>query len=478
MKIHFSNSDAESDDDESDIKTGPDIESKYDDTDNKAGDDKELKLIVELERRGKVNPSSDQQRFQLIDGVHARGHFGRDMIYRTLDRDGYWWPGMRNTIQERIRECIPCLRYNISKQGFDPAISITAALPFDHIQIDHSTKLSKSTDGMTALMVIVDVCVGFVILRPLTNTQDSSVAPVLWQIFNDFGFPKVIQSDGGPEFVNRVIKEMIRLSGVPHRVITPYNPRADGKVERNIGIAMSIIKKHLHGVGKAWTAFVPWAQSCINNRISELTGSTPFSLMFGRKFNPFQDYTSSQPLETISESEWSKLQDRMMNVVYPSITDRISVHKERMVSRLRSRPSVSFRKGDIVMLRRSESIMGQPLGKFEAQYTGPYQIQSKGRNGAITLITPNGTPLPRLVRPHMLKFVSHSSAGFNKHYVVDRIIAHQGDGPEDPNIKYLVHWEGYSSKDDTWEPVESFDGDDAIKDYWDRQGEITTALRS
>ena len=55
---------------------------------------------------------------------------------------------------------------------------------------------------------------------------------------------------------------------------------------------MSIIKKHLHGVNKSWTAFVPWAQSCINNRISELTGSTPFSLMFGRKFNPFQDYST------------------------------------------------------------------------------------------------------------------------------------------------------------------------------------------
>ena len=121
MKIQFSNSDAESDGDGSDINTGPDIESKYDDTDHKA-QDKELKLLVEPDRRGKITPSSDQQRLELIDGIHARGHFGRDMIYRTLDRDGYWWPGMRNTIQERIRECIPCLRYNISKQGFDPAI--------------------------------------------------------------------------------------------------------------------------------------------------------------------------------------------------------------------------------------------------------------------------------------------------------------------------------------------------------------------
>ena len=255
MKIQFSNSDADSEEE-------LDMESKYDSeemtsSDEKTQDEKDVKLLVELERRGKTNPSSDRERLELIDATHIRGHFGRDRVYRSLYREGYWWPGMRNTIQERIRKCLPCLRYNISKQGFDPAIPITAALPFDHVQIDHSTRLPTSTDGMTAFMVIVDVRVGFVILRALPNTQETSVAPVLWQVFNDFGFPKVLQSDGGPEFVNRVIKEMIRISGVPHRVITPYNPRADGKVERNIGIAMSIIKKHLHGVSKSWTAFVP-----------------------------------------------------------------------------------------------------------------------------------------------------------------------------------------------------------------------------
>ena len=33
--------------------------------------------------------------------------------------------------------------------------------------------------------------------------------------------------------------------------------------------------------------------------------------MFGRKFNPYQDYTSSAPLEVMNESEWAAQQDRM-----------------------------------------------------------------------------------------------------------------------------------------------------------------------
>jgi hypothetical protein len=425
--------------------------------------DNETKLLVELERRGKKSPETEALRLVLIDAEHECGHFGRDSIYRALYRAGHWWPGMRGTIQERIRECIPCLRFNISKRGFDPATPITAALPFDHIQIDHSVGLPKSKDGMTTLLAIVDVCTGFVIFRPLPNTKAETVAQVLWQVFNDFGFPKVIQSDNGPEFVNRVISRMLTLSGINHRRITPYHARADGKVERNIGIVMSIIRKHLHGANDNWPAFVPWAQSCINNKIAELTGSTPFSLMFGRKFNNYQDYSSAAPLEVMNEQEWAAQQDRMLSIVYPSIAERVSVQKGKMVARLNKRVPSHLKKGDIVMLRRNEAESGAPIGKFEAQYTGPYQIASTSRSGAITLVTSTGAPFPRLVRPHQLKFVSHSSKDFQQEvYEIDRILGHKGEGDD---RSYLIRWKGYGPEGDTWEPVSNIHTDEVIQDY-------------
>jgi hypothetical protein len=425
--------------------------------------DNETKLLVELERRGKTSPETEALRLSLIDAEHERGHFGRDSIYRAIYRAGHWWPGMRGTIQERIRECIPCLRFNIAKRGFDPATPITAALPYDHIQIDNSVGLPKSQDGMTALLAIVDVCTGFVIFRPLPNTKAETIAIVLWQVFNDFGFPKVIQSDNGPEFVNRIISKMLTLSGINHRRITPYHARADGKVERNIGTVMTIIRKHLHGANNNWPAFVPWAQSCINNKIAELTGSTPFSLMFGRKFNVYQDYSSSAPLEVMNEQDWATQQDRMLSIVYPSIAERVSVQKGKMVARLNKRTPSHLKKGDIVMLRRNEAESGSPVGKFEAQYTGPYQIASVSRSGAITLITSTGAPFPRLVRPHQLKFVSHSSKDFQQEtYEIDRILGHKGEGDD---RTYLIRWKGYGPEGDTWEPVSNIHTDEVIQDY-------------
>jgi hypothetical protein len=52
--------------------------------------DSATKLLAELERRGKTSPATEQEKLQLIDAEHQRGHFGRDSIYRTLYRNGHW----------------------------------------------------------------------------------------------------------------------------------------------------------------------------------------------------------------------------------------------------------------------------------------------------------------------------------------------------------------------------------------------------
>ena len=116
------------------------------------------------------------------------------------------------------------------------------------------------------------------------------------------------------------------------------------------------------------------------------------------------------------------------------------------------------------MLKRHERVMNQPIGTFEAQYVGPYMIESKNRMGAITLVTPQGTPLPRLVRPNQLKFVSHFNPEFKENvWEVDGIVDHRGEGD---NREYKVHWKGYSSDEDTWEPISNlFDAEWSINQY-------------
>ena len=60
------------------------------------------------------------------------------------------------------------------------------------------------------------------------------IAQYLFQVFCDFGFPKIIQSDNGTEFVNKIIKAIVETATIDHQLITPYHPWANGLAEHYI----------------------------------------------------------------------------------------------------------------------------------------------------------------------------------------------------------------------------------------------------
>ena len=50
-------------------------------------------------------------------------------------------------------------------------------------------------------------------------------------IFSRFGTPRVIISDGGSHFCNKLFKGILEKYGVHHNVSTLYNPQTSGQVE-------------------------------------------------------------------------------------------------------------------------------------------------------------------------------------------------------------------------------------------------------
>jgi hypothetical protein len=429
--------------------------------------DSPVDLKIELEKRGKTCPATDEGKAELIAKAHQFGHFGREAVFKHLWNQGYWWPSIRSDIHNHLSDCDACSRYVVVKAGYHPATPITATGPGDHMQIDTSVHLPASPDGHTALLVCIDVYTGFVILRALKQTTAEIVANELWSIFSIIGLPKILQSDNGPEFVNDVLQTLVTITGIERRFISPYNPRADGKVERSIGSVMMIIKKMLHGTSNHWPLFVNFAQLTFNNKVSSLTGSTPFALMFGRALNPLNDYSTTR-MTPIPLTDWEQHQHKIASLIYPAITERTKNSKDALIKSLNKQrrqllPS-AFPSGSTVMI-----IDRTRANKFEPKYIGPYIVVRRSRGGAYVLKDMTGDQLDRRVPPDQMKLLHRSARQKDINeptYEIESVVDHRGN----PGLyEYLVKWKNYNEEHNSWEPAVNFVDDKCIQDYWKSQ---------
>jgi hypothetical protein len=405
-----------------------------------AAPDPAISLLAEMERRGKRIPD-EREREEFIEAEHALGHFGREAIFHKLhDEHNVWWPGMRQQIQQAIARCDSCARFVVQKAGFKPAQFIMAEGPWSHVQIDCSVHLPESEDGCKVLLVVVDVFSGFMLLYPIQSNTAQAVARKLWDAFTLFGFPRILQSDNGAEFVNNVVKALLKLMKVDERHIAPYNPRCDGKVERGIAVVMIVIKKLLQGADRLWPQFCPLAQLCVNNRISSVTRSTPFSLMFARDSHVLSGWDAEA--ETASLEQWLAFQERVRSVLWPAVNARVRQVKERMTQQVDGRHRVigphTFKAGDKVML-----VDQKKTDKRQPKYVGPYIIlrQSQTGNYVVKEAQEDGTVVDRQVPPDQLKLVDVDTAAV---FEVERVVEHRGAGPE---LQYLVKWKNYSLRE-------------------------------
>jgi len=418
--------------------------------------------------------SDPGERAELLDKQHLLGHFGATAMVKSIREAGFDWPNIHDDALAHCQKCKPCLWFNTPPGAFHKLQSIVAAMPFDHVAVDLAGPFPTSSAGNHFLHVLIDIHSRLILLKAIPDKRMETIAALWLDIFTTFGFPKIIQSDNGSEFVNETIKTMLHVSKIEHRLVSPYHPRANGVAERAVQTATRAIKKMLEGIKHNWDVYVPFVQYCINQKISERHGHRPFEVVFGRQANGFANFSATpipaefEPSSTEHEQAMAEIKLRvkaMQEQMFPEVARKSQTKADKTAQAFNKRKrTVDIPIDTFVMVRDNNP----RRSKLEPANKGPYRVVRKTKGGSYVLEDNEGQLLPHNFPPSAIISLSTLPTFEQSSYEVEVILNHQEtkDG-----MRYLVRWKHHSPEHDSWEPEENFDDLGVIHEYWSRRGQ-------
>jgi hypothetical protein len=235
------------------------------------------------------------------------------------------------------------------------------------------------------------------------------------------------------------------------------------------------IVKELRGKGADWDYYLNYCQYAMNCKYARLHKSRPYTVLFNRQPNGFEDYSNTKPVLQLEETDTKMIDEKFKfvnEVVIPALSKRIRDTQERDHDRFVKTHRIvtkQFPVGSKVMIKNVTR-----LSKLDARNLGPFYIHGITKNGSYILKDKAGTLLSRDVPTSHIIFISSdniSTEEYQKlkedHFEIQAVIDHSGSPG---NYLYRVKWKGYpNDEDDTWEPPSHFDSKKPIEIYWGRR---------
>ena len=398
-----------------------------------------------------------EAQFRMIESIHKQGHFGIQAVRNRMEALGHSWPKMIDQIKTIVGSCNACQMWNYSrKKVFHPLRGINTKWPMDHLQMDLITSITPNKH-YKYLLVVVDVFTSYTFLRPLPNKETDTIANALFGIFADFGTPLILQNDGEPAMVGKVLKHMKDSLGIATREITPYSSHSNGKVENTIRTVTEMLNKLLGEVGTDAWAVVPICQMFINTKIIDHLKISKFALMFNRDNHLFtKDHVLNPNFEMdvnlqdpVFMEAWKKyLQDIKTNLL-PFMRYSMNSQQIKYLAQFHELHSINedpISVGTIVMLKDLTRTQ-----KSHPPYIGDFTVKSVDTRQCYELLDNKTGEIYRyhVPRQHLkvMKYALPNNPLGLRYAFVDYIVGEQID--EYGVNKYIVRWTGHNADADS-----------------------------
>src|SRR2546421_10624158 len=208
------------------------------------------------------------------------------------------------------------------------------------------------------------------------------------------GCPKIILSDRGTHFRNKLVEELCEKFEIKHKLSAPYHPQTNGLVERfNRTLCEALAK--VSEKENQWDEHIEQVLFAYRTTKHTTTKKTPFFMTYGRE--AILPIDEMETLEKISKKEsilkrifdminLTEERDEVRNTIRKSQENQ----KEKYDKKIKKETELNI--GDKVLLKDAAKEK-QWSGKLASKWKGPYYIHDKIGKGAYKLRTLDGKVL-------------------------------------------------------------------------------------
>ena len=415
---------------------------------------------------------------EAITSVHniMKGHKGVKVTVQRLLQAGYSFKYMRGWVERFILECDYCQKqsYKRSKKETLPFTLAQTQHVMQRLNVDIIGPLDEDNLGFKHILVVIDTFSRWLMAYPLRTLETKElVRNLIWHI-SIFGVPAELLTDGGSTMTSSLVKDVVEMLKVRHKISVAYSHEENAIVERWNHEIVRYLRALVYDVNSSsdWSELLPFAQRICNAEVVSSIGVAPAQIIFGAAINLDRALLSPTAAGDVSAH---------MSTAHPVMSEYVSalVEKQRLAIEYARRiqkekddkhmmtntaPITEFGIGSLVTLSYPANQDGKskPPAKLLTKRKGPCIVLSY--DGSTYRVRHLATRVDSEVHVSRLERFRYDAARVDPkavagkdvgQFLVEEILDHQpkfSAAKHKSTLRFLVKWRDYGEEFNSWEP--------------------------
>lgn len=201
-------------------------------------------------------------------------------------RESLFWPRISADILQTAQSGNVCQTFSKSQQRETLMPHEVPQGPWEKLAIYFFEFQSNS------YLLIADYYSRFPVIRRVSSTTASATIDILKQVFSEYGVPKTVMSDNGPQFASKEFEAFANQYCFDHISSSPRYPQSNRMIERMVQTVKQCMKKCAEARHDPYLAMLIYRATPLSNSIP-----SPAELLNGRKYRALQSFHQNSNAE-------------------------------------------------------------------------------------------------------------------------------------------------------------------------------------